>query len=93
MEVSGLAKFTVHFSHVRLTMHIVGGNVTQIVERVVLWLVGSPPDQAVQVQDVAWHIDCVVFLQGKTLLCLSTQVYKWVTENLMLRVMLGGNTV
>ena len=36
--------------------------------------------------------DCVLFL-GKTLKPLSTQVYKWIPENLMLRVTLQWTNI
>ena len=69
-------------------------------ERLALWLVGSPPDQAADwVQDLAGYYctDCVViYCRARHFVLsvsVSTQVYKGMPANLMLRVMLGGNPV
>ena len=50
------------------------------------WLERSPPDRAVRVQALAGDIVLCSWARHFTLMVsLSTQVYKWVPENLMLR--------
>ena len=51
------------------------------------WLVRSSPDWAVQVQALAGDIVLCSWARHLTLTApLSTQVYKWIAENLMLGV-------
>ena len=54
------------------------------------WLACSSPDQAVQVRALAGDIVLCSWARHLTLTVpLSTQVYKWVSANLML----GGNPI
>ena len=70
------------------------GMVCFVGRAVTSWLVGSTPDRAVRVRDLAGDIVLCSWARHLTLTVpLSTQVYKWVPANLMLGVTLRWTSI
>ena len=68
-------------------IHVVGGKVTS-------WLVHSTLDQVVQVKGLARKIELCCWVRHLTLAVpLSTQVYKWVSVNVVLEVTLQWTNI